>query len=174
MVVAPMYRTMNDFLPVAKEMAVGSFASNYPHPFLLGREVLEDEFRFRTLITEASREMTTEGYLEIRHWVIPVKKPEGAPAKERVFIGRAESNDICVPHITVSKLHGYFVNDTEESRWSVVDTGSANGIKNNGVKVLAREKVPLNDGDVLMIGRCVFLWLSAKSLHERVLSERRY
>jgi hypothetical protein len=105
----------------------------------------------------------------IRHWVIPVRKPEGAPGQDRIFLGRGETNDICVPHRTVSKLHAYFQRDPNIlTRWFVVDTGSANGTKTNGLKVPPRARVDLVDGDTVVFGRCVFQWMTASTLFERV------
>ena len=48
------------------------------------REVLEEEFRFQTLVTkEQSTEAKSTDVFRIRHWIIPVKKPEGAPGQDR-------------------------------------------------------------------------------------------
>mgnify|MGYP000229643786 CR=1 FL=1 len=184
---------VRDLAPIAKGMTAEAFAQRYPHPFLFGREVLEEEFQFSTLVTNSPgvssgpsldpsglvfdddtdrghAPATTDVY-RIRHWIIPVKKPAGAAGQDRVFLGRAESNDICVPHKTVSKLHAYFVRDADiVGRWFLVDTGSANGTKTNGAKVPGRARVSLMDGDSIAFGRCVFQWLTAKSLHERLVA----
>lgn len=169
------HKTVNDFIPIARAMTEEAFCARYDHPFLFGREVLEEEFRFQTLVTKGEQS-AVEGrastdVFRIRHWIIPVKKPEGAPAQDRIFIGRGESNDICVPHRTVSKLHGYFIRDPRiTTRWFVVDTGSANGTKTNGIRVPARARVALVDGDTVSFGRCVFQWMTARSLYDRLLT----
>jgi pSer/pThr/pTyr-binding forkhead associated (FHA) protein len=101
--------------------------------------------------------------------LIPIKRARVAPAQDRIFLGRSETNDICVPHKTVSKLHAYFQRDTAPVlKWSVVDTGSSNGTRHNGLKLPPRAKVQLVDGDTLVFGRCVFQWMTARSLYERV------
>lgn len=181
------HKTVHDYIPIAKGMGADMFVARYAHPFLFGKEVLEEEFRFSTLVTDeksaslapardgagppgapASRSTDT---FRIRHWVIAVKKPPGAPTPDRIFIGRGETNDICVPHKTVSKLHGYFVRDPQiTTRWFVVDTGSANGTKHNGMRIPPRAKVALVDGDTIVFGRCVFSWMSARVLHERLIA----
>lgn len=152
-----------------------AFCARHDHPFLFGREVLEEEFQFNTLVThDVSKESgptpaAGTDVFRIRHWVIPVRKPDGAPGQDRIFLGRGETNDICVPHRTVSKLHAYFQRDPNIlTRWFVVDTGSANGTKANGLKVPARARVDLVDGDVVVFGRCVFQWMTASTLYERV------
>lgn len=179
------HKTINDYIAVAKSMTADAFGARYQHPFLFGREVLEEEFRFSTLVTEEpSSERSRPAQLgnmvgpessggtdafKIRHWVISVKKPPAAPAQDRIFLGRSETNDLCVPHKTVSKLHAYFVRDAQTpTKWFVVDTGSANGTKHNGLRIPPRAKVPIVDGDTICFGRCVFQWMTAKSLYERV------
>ncbi len=154
-------------------MTPEAFAARYPHPFLFGREVLEEEFQFSTLVTDEKgmSEIQRDGtdVFKIRHWVIAVKKAPEAPAQDRVFMGRSETNDICVPHKTVSKLHAYFQRDPQvATKWSVIDTGSSNGTRHNGLKLPPRAKVQILDGDTVVFGRCVFQWMTARSLYERV------
>ena len=164
-------------------MTAESFASRFSHPFLFGREVLEEEFRFSTVVTDEKflsdlpRDGTAPAGLSagtdafrIRHWVISVRKPADAPSQDRVFLGRSETNDICVPHKAVSKLHAYFQRDQQPLKWSVIDTGSANGTRHNGMRVPPRAKVAVLDGDTIVFGRCVFQWMSARSLYDRVLT----
>lgn len=169
------HKKVRDFIPIARGMTVEAFCARYDHPFLFGREVLEEEFRFQTLVTEgvahSAEERRSTDVFRIRHWIIPVKKPEGMAGQDRVFLGRAESNDICVPHKTVSKLHGYFARDPGvTTRWFVVDTGSANGTKHNGLRLAPRARAALVDGDTINFGRCVFQWMTARSLYERLLA----
>lgn len=176
------HKTVHDYVTTVKSMTAEAFAARCPYPFLFGREVLEEEFRFSTLVTDEknlsehqridSNDTQNSGtdVFRIRHWVIAVKKPAEAPAQDRVFLGRSETNDLCVPHKTVSKLHAYFQRDSQPLKWSVVDTGSANGTKHNGLRVPPRAKVAILDGDTLVFGRCVFQWMSARSLYERVLT----
>jgi hypothetical protein len=174
------HKTVHDYIPLAKSMSADAFVARYNHPFLFGREVLEEEFRFSTLVTDQETSLdavkkpqpspATDG-LKIRHWVIAVKKPANAPAQDRIFLGRSETNDISVPHKTVSKLHAYFQRDTAvTTKWQVVDTGSANGTKHNGMRIPPRAKVTLVDGDTICFGRCLFQWMSPRSLYDRLLA----
>lgn len=157
-------KMLGDFVPLAKALPEESFCQRFPHPFMLGKEVVEEEFAFRTVV---SREATAAGatpapMLRIRDWVLPIHKPgEGAP---RVFLGRAPNNDLVVPHATVSKLHAYFTKD--QDRWWLVDVGSSNGTKMNGMRAPPRAKVSLHDGDTLLFGRCAFQFISARRLYE--------
>jgi hypothetical protein len=191
------HKTVHDYIPVAKSMSADAFVQRYNHPFLFGREVLEEEFRFSTLVTDessvdvpkaiaaanaaAGRTPTAEtDVFRIRHWVIIVKKPAAAPVQDRIFLGRSETNDICVPHKTVSKLHAYFQREASAAststtgaigmKWQLVDTGSANGTKHNGMRIPPRAKATIVDGDTVCFGRCVFQWMTARSLYDRLVA----
>lgn len=192
------HKTVHDYIPVAKSMNSDAFVQRYNHPFLFGREVLEEEFRFSTLVTDessvelpkalrAAREAEMSGspasppggstdVFRIRHWLIVVRKPLNAPVQDRIFLGRSETNDICVPHKTVSKLHAYFQRDPSpaggvaSNKWQVVDTGSANGTKHNGMRIPPRAKATIGDGDTVCFGRCVFQWMTARSLYDRLIA----
>ena len=43
--------TAKTFIPIAKRMSEAAFCAKYDHPFLFGREVLEEEFQFATVVT---------------------------------------------------------------------------------------------------------------------------
>lgn len=181
------HKNVHDYIPIAKTVTAEQFSGRYNHPFLFGREVLEEEFRFSTLVTEepsveprlnsgqgpaaSPSGGAQSGAFKIRHWVIAIKKPATSAGQDRIFLGRAESNDICVPHKTVSKLHAYFQRDTDnQAKWFLVDTGSANGTKHNGMRIPPRAKVVMVDGDTIVFGRCVFQFFSSRSLHERLIN----
>ena len=169
------HKTVNDYMPIARSLSSDGFVAKFSHPFLFGREVLEEEFHFSTSVTDAAsaREEKDEPgdaeVLKIRHWLIAIRKPTGAPAADRVFLGRSESNDLCVPHRTVSKLHAYFVRDPiGATRWYVIDTGSSNGTRHNGVRLEPRAKTELFDGDSVCFGRCLFQWVAPRTLFDRL------
>jgi hypothetical protein len=194
------HKTLADYVTTVRSMTPETFAARMGHPFLCGQEVLEEEFRFRTVVTDdqeaeiealraslnhtpteaqrAGRRSETpmvdrDDDLRIREWVIAVRKVPAAPAQDRVFLGRSATNDLCIPHKTVSKLHAYLQRESApSSRWFVVDAASANGTFHNGVRLAARAKTPLLDGDTLTFGRCVFRWLTARSLYDRVVGLR--
>lgn len=188
----PPHKTVHDYIPLAKSMSADAFVQRYNHPFLFGREVLEEEFRFSTLVTDESSvdvpkaiaaaqagagQNQGSDMFRIRHWVIIVKKPPAAPVQDRIFLGRSETNDICVPHKTVSKLHAYFQREGSANsapslatKWQLVDTGSANGTKHNGMRIPPRAKATIVDGDTVCFGRCVFQWMTARSLYDRLIA----
>lgn len=79
-----------------------------------------------------------------------LKKSERNPFGALITVGRARNNDVVIEHPTVSKLHVIFTRVS--GGWQVSDEGSSNGTFLNGVKLTAREKRPVSDGDSLRFG----------------------
>lgn len=161
---------LGDMVPLARALTEDGFSQRYAHPFMLGKEVLEEEFNFRTMVAREHTlsQKAPEPPLRIRDWVLPIVKPgEALKDSTRIFLGRAPNNDLVVPHPTVSKLHAYFSRDHD--RWWLVDVGSSNGTKMNGLRAPTRARVSLNDGDTLLFGRCAFTFMSARRLYELLL-----
>jgi pSer/pThr/pTyr-binding forkhead associated (FHA) protein len=52
-----------------------------------------------------------------------------------VTVGRTENNDIVLSHTSVSRFHGYFLQDTKTLQWKLVDAESKNGTWIEGVKL---------------------------------------
>lgn len=165
-------KMLGDLVPLARTLGEQGFCQRFPHPFLLGKEVVEEEFNFRTQVLRESTNVKPEPQqqLKIRDWVLPIMKPgEGAAGNNtRIFLGRASNNDLVVPHPTVSKLHAYFAKDND--KWWLVDVGSSNGTKMNGLRAPVRARVSLNDGDTLLFGRCAFAYMSPRRLLELLLA----
>lgn len=85
------------------------------------------------------------------------KRP-GNPFPNMISVGRALNNDVVIVLSTVSKLHGYFLNDG--AAWSFYDHGSKNGTQLNGAPVKPNERRPIAPGDRIRLGlelQCVFL-----------------
>jgi MoxR-like ATPase len=73
------------------------------------------------------------------------------PLKDRVSIGRARDNDLCVPSDSISSLHAVIKRDGEG--YQLEDAGSSNGIVVAGRRVLS---CPLHSGDVFALGDVEF------------------
>jgi pSer/pThr/pTyr-binding forkhead associated (FHA) protein len=67
---------------------------------------------------------------------------------ERLAIGRAEDAHISINHASVSRLHCELVN-LGQGRWEIVDQGSSNGIRINGVEL---RRGIIEAGDALELG----------------------
>jgi adenylate cyclase len=64
-----------------------------------------------------------------------------------IHIGRAASNDITLPHPSISRSHALL--EGKSGAWLVTDQRSANGVLVNGVRI---EHVELKNGDVIGLG----------------------
>jgi hypothetical protein len=153
-----------------------AFVSKTDHAYLIGREVLAQEIipageeTARNIRPELGS-TDFEGELEIHHWVIEVMKKAQFPHPGRIFVGRGEENDICIPHATVSNSHAYFTRDTYiVNRWFLVDMDSANGTRTNGLRLTPRSRVALLDEDTVCLGQCAFQWLIPGSFYDRVMA----
>jgi pSer/pThr/pTyr-binding forkhead associated (FHA) protein len=70
--------------------------------------------------------------------------------QERIAIGRGPGADVRIPHLSVSDAHATV--RAEPDGYAIVDHGSTNGTKVNGVALTAQRKKKLGDGDVIEIG----------------------
>ena len=96
------------------------------------------------------------------------KRP-GNPFAHLISIGRSANNDISVAVDSVSKVHGYVVN--EDGSLKFTDHGSTNGSRLNGHDLQANKKYPLDDADILQLGLEVMLELmSPESLYRRCVA----
>lgn len=68
-----------------------------------------------------------------------------------ITIGRVATNDIAVPHDTVSRFHAFFQKD-KTGRWTITDAESKFGTWLNEQKLDPNKHVPLADACTLRIG----------------------
>jgi len=69
-------------------------------------------------------------------------------------IGRDRSNDICLPHETISRHHARLI--YEDGRWTVSDLSSSNGTQVNGAKI---EREQLHHMDEIQLGDVVVIFI---------------
>lgn len=74
-----------------------------------------------------------------------------------IFIGRETDNDLQLPVAGVSRYHAKAV-EQEDGTWRIVDLGSSNGIKVNGLRV---DQQILSDGDLIHLGPVVLRFRDA-------------
>jgi pSer/pThr/pTyr-binding forkhead associated (FHA) protein len=67
---------------------------------------------------------------------------------DRLSMGRAEEAHVSINHASVSRLHAELVN-LGQGRWEVVDQGSSNGLRINGVEL---RRGIIEPGDALELG----------------------
>lgn len=81
----------------------------------------------------------------------PLRKREGSKAfLNVVLIGRASSNDVVIPHASISKLHARL--QFEAGGTSVSNASSRNGVLVNQTLLRGEQKAPLRDGDTVTFG----------------------
>lgn len=71
-------------------------------------------------------------------------------SESRITVGRVDSNDLFVPHETVSRSHAEFNNVGQE--WAFVDLGSTNGSFLNGDQLHPHIPVLIRAGDIVRFG----------------------
>lgn len=77
--------------------------------------------------------------------------------KQELTIGREESCDITLSHVSVSKCHAKIVHKNDG--WYIVDSGSTNGVIINNKRVSGKEK--LHEKDVIAITNSKLIFTSA-------------
>jgi pSer/pThr/pTyr-binding forkhead associated (FHA) protein len=65
-------------------------------------------------------------------------------------LGRDPENDLCLDHPTVSRFHARVVSGPDGSR--ILDLGSGNGTKVDGVDLEVKVERPLADGSQILLG----------------------
>jgi hypothetical protein len=117
------------------------------------------EWSYRTSSVTASRSVRAvrtatgelEAMLDLGWSVFVVKKaPQHTTFATTVLVGRASTNDIVLPHSSVSKLHARI----QLSRGGLLlsDAGSSNGTVVNGDQLRNNEESNLASGDFLRFG----------------------
>lgn len=97
-----------------------------------------------------------------------VAKRPGNPFAHLISVGRSASNDITLAVDSVSKVHGYFVQ--EGPRWFFTDHDSTNGTMLNGAEITAGEKYPLFDTSLLQLGvEAMVEFVTPESLYQKAL-----
>ena len=91
--------------------------------------------------------------------VVPLKKFRPT-FKNTILVGRSDSNDVCIPHQSVSKLHARLWLRDEEV--VIADAGSTHGTVVDGQRVDGERT--LRSGCVIEFGDCCFRFLDTDSL----------
>ncbi|OGQ11196.1 MAG: hypothetical protein A2138_06570 [Deltaproteobacteria bacterium RBG_16_71_12] len=125
---------------------------------LVGPRPLEegDEWSFRTLSTRTLRDAAgkVEAVLDASFVVYALKKarPDG-PFRNTILVGRSRTNDVCLAHSSVSKLHARIRADDRGALF-LSDAGSSNGTSVDGVQLKPEQEHALASGARLCFGGC--------------------
>lgn len=115
-----------------------------------------DEWSYRTLSTRTLRDAAgkVEAVLDATFVVYLLRKarPDG-PFRNTILVGRSRTNDVCIAHSSVSKLHAR-IRISENGALLVSDAGSSNGTTLDGASLPPDVESPLASGAQLRIGAC--------------------
>lgn len=100
--------------------------------------------------------------------VFPLRKRHST-FKDTILIGRASSNDICIPHSSVSKLHAR--TRSIGGQVHIADAGSSNGTEVDGARIVT--EVALAQGATLDIGDCSFIFYEPRALYAALIELRK-
>jgi hypothetical protein len=124
---------------------------------LIGQVPSEEEgWNYRTGAVNVLRGVGRPGevaFLDESFGAWPLRKATTGMFADTVLVGRATSNDICIAHSSISKLHARLRLVT--SGILCLDAGSSNGTFVNGTAVTTRG-TPLTSGDLVRFGACGF------------------
>jgi hypothetical protein len=163
---------------LALQMGTDVFLASYGDPYLVSLADLAGVYD--TDPTELTKIETPRGLLgalkgaraipsQARAWA--VRKHQSAfPAK--ITLGRANNNDIAIPHRSISKFHAYFT--PRETHWTITEAGSKNASRHNGVRITHElAPRPVNDRDVLQFGAGPeMLWVHGATLLQLLAEQR--
>ena len=94
--------------------------------------------------------------------VVPLTPTHKNLHEDQVLMGRSLTNDIRLVSSQISKVHVRF--ELDEGKWQIVDLGSSNGTRLNGLKLEPDRAYFLRGGDELIVGDIVILYLDAEGL----------
>jgi predicted component of type VI protein secretion system len=96
--------------------------------------------------------------------MVPVTKAEGSPYPERISIGRARNCDVVLRNPSISKLHAHF--RVGGAQMQLVDSGSQNGTRVNGLVLAPGTPVNVVPGDVVRFGSVTCRLVDAATLYD--------
>jgi hypothetical protein len=154
------------------EMPREDFVEAHPQYFLLFYK--EDpsksgDWTFRTSTVRASQMgLKTMMRAEAsRYQVFSLTKAAESPWQERISVGRARNNDICILETSVSKLQAHFWLN-EEGQMQITDAGSRNGTLVAETVLKSGENTPLTVGDLITFGAVSMQFVDAGTLYDTI------
>ncbi len=174
----PMPSNLTQYLELARGLDREAFLSRFPNPVLVRRSESQslaprDEYSstLRMRIDRSTREVRIEPVPSTPlDKVTPVVKSDRNSFASKVLVGRTETNDLVVSHMTVTKHHAFFSSDEHTGRTLLTDTGSTNGTQLNGELIEARQPRMLTDGDRVAFGDIQFVFYTAGGFYDLLLS----
>jgi pSer/pThr/pTyr-binding forkhead associated (FHA) protein len=116
----------------------------------------ENEWSFRTLSARTVRDAAgeIEAVLDENYVVFVLKKNQRDAWAKTILVGRSRTNDVCVTHSSISKLHAR-VRIGDDGLF-LSDAGSSNGTSVNGNQLPAGQEKKLDHKMQVRFGGCSF------------------
>ena len=116
-----------------------------------------DEWSFRTLSARTVRDASgaIEAILDDSYLVHPLRKKHTGPFAATILIGRSQTNDVCIAHSSVSKLHAR-VRIEQGCILFVSDASSSNGTFVGEERLGSEVEKSLTHAAQLRFGACAF------------------
>lgn len=151
---------LRDYKKYQKQFSINEFTNHFNHPFLLVEtEQAKDPDRqnsFETLCVsqdQLAKLMAQTMSRTASQKVIKITNKGSNAFQGSGKIGRASNCDMVINSPAVSKLHAYFIQDTQNSTYYLKDMASKNGTYINSRKLDENQKKQLSDGDTLSFSR---------------------
>ena len=165
---SPGLLTAGDLVAHARMSTPEAFRAFMGGPVLVGAPPKTGEeggWSFKTVSHQVVTDHSLGVVLMEEDWVFALKKAAGASFAGTVLVGRAGSNDVCIPHPSISKLHAR-LRMGPAGELAIQDAGSSNGTSVNDKPLTGDVSVTLVDGASVVLGHCRFRYLSAEKLHK--------
>ncbi len=168
---------IKDYVELARQVDKETFIQRHPYPFLIHRtqeQSLAPRDEYGSTLRMRKDPQTKQWRVEPippapMDQVEVIKKSQRNSVAGKILVGRTETNDLVVTHMTVSKHHAFFTIDSTGTT-VVTDTGSTNGTTLQGQQLTAREPKTLTDGDQLAFGDIAFLFYSPAAFYDLLRS----
>lgn len=159
-----------------------AFAAQYPYPFLVTVEIIEDAIPGTTGADGGSAVTVAGDPAKLRRAsvaardarVYAIKRREGSTsAGEDIRVGRSHDNDVWVNDAEVSKLHA--VLRKGKKGFEITDRGSTNGTFLNDKRIEKDKPTPLANYDSVRLGRAQKMqFLDAEGFYDYIAVLRRF
>jgi hypothetical protein len=134
----------------------GSFAQAFPQPALTLRIPTAAPAPKPKKQVSLNDTLDDEGLAALlgdpldRTHVVFLTKSERNPFGNIISVGRASTNDVCIDHSSISKVHAVFT--FVGTSWKVSDRKAKNGLYVNRLQVEPGATAPLEDGALIAFG----------------------
>ena len=165
---------INEFRSLATAEDEATFIARYPNPFLLFNLTPADQTA-RSFKTSFTRDMPARpgiGSIRVTPTMLAkaelratmLEKSPRNPYPDRIFIGRTPTNDIIVPHHSVSKSHAYF-ECLPGHQWFLTDNGSRNGTTVRGEPVPPNQRISVTGESTIVFGYYPVVLIDSAALY---------